>query len=294
MHNYFEILRRPATKVLGLQETQKYLCDSDSYRNSWLCGPACLCMVFVSAVGFLAKRTLKLRVFMLFALLFAFPSFSQERKFTISGVVTEEDSSTTMPYVYLINHTNGNGTITDYNGRFSLIAENSDTLVFSYLGFARKKYPVSLIKNLSDSTKKPLKVVMHHMAVNLSPVTAFSYKVRPNEVDYMKRYIKQTAALKGINAIESPITALYDMYSRKGKEKRKLQQIFEQILMQEEVAKKFNPEILRQLTEDEFIDYDKFRRYCWRISDEYILSHDGYDLYAPIMDCYRQWKRDGK
>jgi len=110
----------------------------------------------------------------------------------------------------------------------------------------------------------------------------------------MKRYVKQNAAPKGINAIESPITALYDHFSRKGKERSKLQQIFEQILMQEEVAKKFNPEILRQLTEDEFIDYDAFRRYCWRISDQYILSHDGYDLYAPIMDCYRHWKRDGK
>ena len=236
------------------------------------------------------KRT----VFILFAILLASPLFSQQRKYNISGVVMEEDSLTVMPYVYLINQTNGNGTITDYNGRFTIIAKNTDTLVFSYLGYARKKYPVALIKNINDSTKRTLKIVMHKMMIGLAPITVFSAKIKPNEIDYMKRYIKQHAAPKGISAIESPITALYDQFSRKGRENRKLQEIFQQILTQEEVAKKFNPEILRQLTEDEFVDYDAFRKYCWYISDEYILSHEGYELYAPIMDCYRRFKKDGK
>ena len=73
------------------------------------------------------------------------------------------------------------------------------------------------------------------------------------------------------NALQSPITALYDQFSRKGKEQRKLQQIFQDILIQEEVAKKFTPEILRQLTEDETIDFNEFRRYAWRIDNQFIL-----------------------
>jgi hypothetical protein len=226
-------------------------------------------------------------------LLLTLGSFAQ-KKFSITGTVFDTDSVSPMPYVYLINQTNGNGTITDYNGRFTIIARNTDTIVFSYLGYARKKFPVSLVKNLTDSTKKPLTVIMRRMLVDLAPVTAFSYKIKQNEIDYMKRYIKQHAAVKGLNVLQSPITALYDQFSRKGKENRKLQQIFEQILIREEVDKKFNPEILRQLTEDEFVDFDKFRRYCWFVSDQFILSHEGYDLYAPIMDCYRHYKADGK
>ena len=276
MYNYLNILLGSATKTQRHRETQKYLCESLWHR------------VFV------AKKPLKRIVFILFAIVFTMPLLSQERKVTISGTVLEGESSTPMPYVYLINQTNGNGTITDYNGRFSIIAKNTDTLVFSYIGFARKKYPVSLIKNLSDSTKRPLKVIMRTMMIELAPVTAFSYKIKQNEIDYMKRYIKQHAAVKGLNAFQSPITAMYDQFSRKGKENRKLQQIFEQILVHEEVEKKFNAEILRQLTEDEFIDFEAFRRYCWYVSDQYILSHEGYDLYAPIMDCYRRWKSDGK
>ncbi|HWY38705.1 MAG TPA: carboxypeptidase-like regulatory domain-containing protein [Bacteroidia bacterium] len=234
------------------------------------------------------KRALSI-VFVLLTL----ASFAQ-RKYTITGTVFEGDSTTVMPYVYLINQSNGNGTITDYNGHFTIIAKNADTLVFSYLGYARKKYPVSLIKNINDSIKRPLKIVMQRIMVDLAPVTAFTYKIKQNEIDYMKRYIKQHAATKGLSALQSPITALYDQFSKKGRENRKLQQIFERILIQEEVDKKFNPEILRQLTEDEFIDFNAFRRYCWYVNDQYIISHEGYELYAPIMDCYKRWKADGK
>jgi uncharacterized protein YbaA (DUF1428 family) len=233
------------------------------------------------------------RILAILFLLLTLVSFGQ-RKFSITGTVFENDSTTTMPYVYLINQTNGNGTITDYNGRFTLIARNNDTVVFSYLGYARKKFPVSMITNLTDSTKKPLKVVMRRMMVDLAPVTAFSYKIKQNEIDYMKRYVKQHAAPRAIDALQSPITALYEQFSHKGRANQKLRDLFEQILIHEEVEKKFNAEILRQLTEDEFIDFEKFRRYCWYVNDQYILSHDGYELYAPIMDCYRRWKSDGK
>jgi len=197
-----------------------------------------------------------------------------------------------MPYVYLINRRTGNGTITDFNGKFSIIAQNNDTLTFQYLGYARRKYPVSLIKNLNDSMKQSVRIVMHQTLVTMQGVTVMANKIKPNEIDYMKRYIKQNARLKGVDAFSSPITALYEQFSHKGKANRKLQQLFQDILIKEEVSKKFNPEILRQLTEDETVSFDDFRRYAWRISDEFIMSHNGYDLYAPIMWYYRQYKAD--
>ena len=56
------------------------------------------------------------------------------------------------------------------------------------------------------------------------------------------------------------------------------------------VAKKFNPEVLRKLTGDDKIDFDKFRKYCYYLSNDYIINHDGYDLYYRVMDCYYRWK----
>lgn len=233
------------------------------------------------------------RFLLILSLLITCSSFAQQpRKYVVSGTVLQEDTISPMPYVYLINSRTGNGTITDFNGKFSIIAQNNDTIVFQYLGYARRKYPVALIKNLNDSMKQTVRIVMHQTLVNMQSVTVIANKIKPNEIDYMKRYIKQHATQKGLDALNSPITALYEQFSHKGKANRKLQQLFQDILIKEEVAKKFNPEILRQLTEDETANFDDFRRYAWRITDEFIMSHDGYDLYAPIMWYYRQYKAD--
>jgi hypothetical protein len=236
------------------------------------------------------------KFFIILAVLLAYKGFSQQavRKYVISGTVLQTDSTTVIPYVYLINSRTGNGTITDFNGRFSIIAQNNDTLIFQYLGYARRKYPVAIIKNINDSMKQQVKIVMHQMLVNMQNITVVANKIKPNEIDYMKRYITQHAAPKGWDAFNSPITALYDQFSHKGRAQRKLQQLFQEILIKEEVSKKFNPEILRQLTEDETIDFDAFRKYAWRITDEFIMTHEGYDLYAPMMWYYRQYKADGK
>ncbi len=109
----------------------------------------------------------------------------------------------------------------------------------------------------------------------------------------MKRVISNSK-LKTINAVESPISALYMEFSKKGKEQKKLAKIFEEIFIQEEVGKKFNGETLRKLTGDETIDFEKFRKYCYYLSNDFIINTEGYDLYYRVMDCYYRWKEEGK
>jgi hypothetical protein len=83
-------------------------------------------------------------------------------------------------------------------------------------------------------------------------------------------------------------------FSKKGKEQQKLAKIFEDIFIQEEIGKKFNGETLRKLTGDENIDFEKFRKYCYYLSNDFIINNEGYDLYYRVMDCYYRWKEEGK
>ena len=99
---------------------------------------------------------------------------------------------------------------------------------------------------------------------------------------------------KPINAMESPISALYMQFSKKGKEQRKLAAIFEEIFIKEAVEKKFNAEVLRKLTGDDTIDFDRFKKYCFYLSNEFIMSHEGYELYYRVMDCYYRWKEENR
>ncbi|MES2763042.1 MAG: carboxypeptidase-like regulatory domain-containing protein [Bacteroidota bacterium] len=221
-----------------------------------------------------------------FAIIFlAFPGISQN---LIRGIVTEPDSTTPMPFVYVINATTGQGQMSDGNGKFNVIANDRDSIIFSFVGYLRLKLPAG---KLYKGPYKECKVVMVESAYKLDQVVVSDFKLKPYEKDYMKRVI-QGSKTTVVNAMESPISALYMQFSKKGKEQRKLAAIFEEIFIQEAVAKKFNAETLRKLTGDETIDFEKFRKYCYYLSNDYIIHHDGYDLYYRVMDCYYRWKEE--
>jgi hypothetical protein len=206
----------------------------------------------------------------------------------IKGIVTEPDSITPMPFVYVINAQTGQGQMSDGNGKFVVFAGEKDSIIFSFVGYVRLKIAAS---KLYKGIYKESKVVMEETAYKLNQVIVSDFKLKPYEKDYMKRVIEGSKT-NVVNAMESPISALYMQFSQKGKEQRKLAKIFEDIFIQEAVDKKFNAEILRKLTGDEKIDFERFRKYCYYLSNDFIINHDGYDLYYRVMDCYYRWKEE--
>jgi len=206
----------------------------------------------------------------------------------VNGIVLETDSQTVMPFVFVINKANGNGTVSDNEGRFSILVTDKDTLVFSFVGYAKTSIPVAQIKKRNDGV---MPVYLNRMPINLGMVNVTSFKIKPYEREYMKDIINRSQ-ISGISAFNSPFTALYMQYSKEGKQVRKLAQIFEELMIEEQVNRKLSPEIIRRLTGDDELDYAAFRKYCFQLSNDYVLSHDGFDLYTKVMDCYRRWKSE--
>lgn len=230
---------------------------------------------------------MNIRGFILSFLLFASAANAQVG---IRGLVTEKDSATVLPFTYVIVKNTGSGTMSDYLGRFSIVAGINDTLIFSYTGFLKAYIPV---KKLSQGDLTKVIIPMIAMAIDLAPVTVSAFVIKPYERAYMNDIIDKST-LHRIDYATSPITALYMRYSKEGKQIRKLSQIFEQILIEEQVQKKLSHEILVRLTQDETIDYQAFRKYCYYLSDYYIVSHDGFELYSKVMECYRNYKSEGR
>ncbi len=247
----------------------------------------CLKVLFAYFWGMLRKIN-----FLLFLSCWCVLSFAQ-RNYIIRGILLEEDSINPIPFAYVINTKTGNGALSNYDGKFSIVASDKDSITFSYLGYLKRSIAVKNIRNLNDSTKTFLTVYLLKNIFLLKSYDVYDFKIKPYERDYMNRVINRPR-VSGINAFESPITALYDAFSHKGKANRKLAALYEQMFIDELVEKKFNAEILRRLTGDETIDFEKFRRFCYNISDQFIIMNDGYDLYAPIMERYRKWKKEGR
>jgi hypothetical protein len=80
--------------------------------------------------------------------IFSFSSFAQQQKLVqLSGLVLTSDSLMGIPFATVLIKGTGRGTITDYQGFFSLVAPKGDKIEFSCLG--HKKMTVYIPDTLS-------------------------------------------------------------------------------------------------------------------------------------------------
>ena len=78
-----------------------------------------------------------------------------------SGVIVESDSLRPVPFTRVLIKNSGRGTIADYSGYFSFVAQKKDTIVFSATGYKKSQYVIpdslsgnkySLIQTLNTDT----------------------------------------------------------------------------------------------------------------------------------------------
>jgi hypothetical protein len=229
---------------------------------------------------------------LIFFFLVALTSIAQ-RLFSLSGALLEADSQNVIPFAYVINLNSQNGVVTAGNGSFVINASENDSLQFSCIGYEKLIIRVSAIPNLNDSTKAYKKFYLKRKVYDLGMVYVTKIKIKPNEREYMNRIINRPK-VQNINIAESPITALWQNFSKKGRELQKLEAIFVELLRDEQIEKKLNTEILRKLLENENITLEKFRIMCPEITDDFILQHEGYELYSAVSQSYKYHLRSKK
>ncbi|MGD1848905.1 MAG: hypothetical protein ACFB10_26225 [Salibacteraceae bacterium] len=86
--------------------------------------------------------------FWLLLLLVSFPTWAQEQEqvdppkkiLQFSGVVVSGDSLSPVPYTSILIRNTNRGTISDYYGFYSLVAETGDTIDFTGVGFRKTTY----------------------------------------------------------------------------------------------------------------------------------------------------------
>src|SRR5690606_35141526 len=67
--------------------------------------------------------------------------YAQETK-TVSGTVTSAADNSPVPGVNVIVKGTSQGTVTDFDGNYSMVVSSADVLVFSYVGFTAQEIPV--------------------------------------------------------------------------------------------------------------------------------------------------------
>lgn len=111
-----------------------------------------------------ALKTVRVCLLLLLIILTGFQVIAQKKYdglVQFSGVVVTGDSLRPVPFVSIIIKNSYRGTISDYNGFFSFVAQMKDTIEFSAIGFKKGQYVIpdtldtdrySLIKIMTTDT----------------------------------------------------------------------------------------------------------------------------------------------
>ncbi|GAB4382152.1 MAG: hypothetical protein Kow0075_13960 [Salibacteraceae bacterium] len=209
------------------------------------------------------------------------------QKVRISGKVYHPDDPTFN--LLIVNKTTGTGVFGNADGSFDLSANKTDTLLIGAIGYKTEKVTMA-----DSALKKHYHLTIHLRRLNF---TLPEVRVMPQrELDSIQRdirslgYDEKDFMLSGIDAIQSPVTFLYQQISRKERQKRRAYEIINEdrkrALLKELFAKYVSYDIidLDEQRFDEFIDF-------LNISDEQLKSMSQYEFIIYTKFRYEQFKR---
>jgi hypothetical protein len=206
---------------------------------------------------------------------------------TIKGMVRDEFGQP-ISNVIIINKRTRSGVFGKADGSFSLQCDRPDTVVITSLGF----HPRSLC--FVDSLGKTVfnaEIYLDTRTYRLASVEVFAQRdLEKIQEDIEKLgYDEDDYMLSGINAVRSPITFLYQQFSRKERSKRLVAE------MENEDRKR---ELLKELFQH-YVDYDiinlnndqfdEFITYL-NVSDEFLLTSTQYDFLIYVKDRFKDYK----
>lgn len=212
-------------------------------------------------------------------LLLAFSLECIAQNTVIKGYITEKDSSTTIPFAYVVNKKSGVGTVTSDKGYFEIRANATDTILISCIGYIARKIAAKEILEL-PSYKIHQGVILFAKTYNLNTVMISPKELTQNQKNFYERFINVPAP-----PLTSPISALYYEYSKEGRERQKLIEIYKKELFFERAERRlayfFN---VKKVDLSKF-DERAFIMFC-KLTEDVVNYANDYDFYYKVSRCF--------
>lgn len=200
----------------------------------------------------------------------------------VRGMLVEKDSITEIPFAYVVNKKSGLGEVSSSEGIFNIRCQQSDTLIFKSLGFVTLKICVD------DLLKMPLyaqqnKIILYPDIIALKPFVVTEPGLSKEEKKYYERHIYQLKP-----DISSPISMIYYHFSREGKSREKLQQLYERELYLEKYMKRMMVYLRYKKVNLAGFDIADFSRYC-PLTNEFVENANNYEFFFAVNRCYQTY-----
>ncbi len=210
-------------------------------------------------------------------------SIAQEQV-TVRGQVQGGDGETVFYDLMIVNRRLRTGSFGNVDGSFAVNALRNDTLLIGAGGYVTRTVPLS---EFPDGELSSLRVVLRPWEIELKPVAVLPERTLKeiqediNKLGYKESDYRTT----GVNAFESPITFLYQEFSRRERSKRQVAE-----LLNEDAKRELLRELLHKYVEYEIINlgdesFDDFIDFC-AVPDEVIKGLTQYDFLVYVKKKY--------
>ena len=199
----------------------------------------------------------------------------------VSGYVLSTDAQV-VPASMAVNRNSGGGSFVETDGSFLVRACPGDTLVFGAIGY----YSVEKVVDVSMKTES-LDIILRKLEVEVGVAEIFAPRTLNQILKDIETlgYDEKDYRVSSVNALQSPITFLYEQFSRVEKSKRLVAKLENtdkrRELLQELFAKYVDYDII-QLGPEEF---KEFAEYC-DPGDELLQEWTQYEFILYVKRQY--------
>ena len=217
-------------------------------------------------------------------LLFASSAFAQQ-EIIVKGTVSGGDGEHVFYDLMIVNRRTRTGTFANTDGSFTARVQRNDTLLIGAGGYVTRTLPLG---EFPDDELGHLRIVLRPWNIDLQPVAVLpqrTLKQIQGDIDKLG-YNAKDYRESGVDAFSSPITFLYQEFSRRERSKRQVAQL------ENEDRKR---ELLRELLQ-EYVDYgiinlsddsfDDFIDFC-NVPEEVLKGLSQYDFLIYMKKKYQ-------
>lgn len=213
---------------------------------------------------------------------------AQQKTIRVTGTVYDPGNKGSIPNLMVVNKRTQQGYFGDNSGFFDIEAVKEDTIIIAATGFTTLKI------SFRDSIEKPvysIRIALKKLEVQLKPVEIFTKRdleeiqkdiesLGYNEDDYM---------LSGVDAISSPITALYQAFSRREKNKRMVAEMRNNDRRRDLLKELFRKYVDNDIIQLDNSDFDDFIDFCG-VSDSFLKNSTQYEFIMYIKKKFEVYR----
>jgi hypothetical protein len=205
----------------------------------------------------------------------------------VSGIVKDAETGRGLAHAFVINHRTQNGVFCDNGGKFNIETKTNDSLLISLTGYQFTKVL------LSDSMAKSSYFV--EVKLKVKPIALRPFVVKaPKTFEQIITDLAKAEQLKPeatplVNAVESPITFLYDQFSKEGKARKKIAELRAEDAKMELLRELFTRYMVAKIIDTDENELDDFIRFSG-LKNQYTTFDTEYELVTYIKQRWADYK----